>query len=74
MQFHTRKMIAPIIITIVMVLYYVVYFGLLISLLDGFWRIALGVIPFAFSAVMVKVCIERIDEIKKGEDDDISQY
>ncbi len=74
MQSHKKKMIAPIVITVVMVLYYVVYFGLLISLLDGFWRIALGVIPFALSAVSVKVCIERINEIKKGEEDDISQY
>ena len=74
MQPHKKKMIAPIIITVLMILYYVVYFGFLISLLGGFWRIALGVIPFAFSAVTVKVCIERINEIRKGEEDDISQY
>ena len=69
-----RKMIAPIVVTIIMVLYYVVYFGFLIALLDGVWKYALGLVPLAFSAVMVKVCIERIKEIKKGEEDDISQY
>ena len=67
-------MIAPIVVSIIIILYYVVYFGLLIALLDGVWKYALGIIPLALSAVMVKVCIERINEIKKGEEDDISQY
>ena len=69
-----KKLIAPIVVTILMVLYYVVYFGFLISLLEGVWKYALGIIPLAFSAVMVKVCIERINEIKKGEEDDLSKY
>ena len=67
-------MIAPIVVSIIIILYYVVYFGLLITLLDGVWKYALGIIPLALSAVMVKVCIERINEIKKGEEDDISKY
>ncbi len=74
MKSYQRKIIAPVIVSIIMILYYVVYFGFLISLLGGFWKVALGVIPLAFSAVMVKVCIERIREIKKGEEDDLSQY
>jgi hypothetical protein len=57
-----------------MILYYVAYFGFLISLLEGVWKYALGMIPLAFSGVMLYVCIERIHEIKKGEEDDISQY
>ena len=69
-----KKLIAPIIVTILMVLYYVVYFGFLILLIEGVWKYALGIIPLAFSAVMIKVCIERIKEIKKGEEDDISKY
>jgi len=67
-------MIAPIVISIIMILYYVVYFGFLITLLEGVWKYALGIIPIAFSVVTVKVCIERIHEIKKGEEDDISKY
>ena len=74
MKSHKRKMVAPIVVAILMILYFVVYFGFLISLLNGIWEIALGVIPLALSAVMIKVCIERIREIKKGEEDDISQY
>ena len=71
---NKKKMVAPIVVTVIMVLYYVVYFGVLITLLDGVWKFALGLLPLALSAVMVKVCIERIQEIKKGEEDDLSKY
>ena len=74
MKSHKRKILAPIIISVIIVLYYVVYFGILIALIDGFWKWLLGIIPLAFSAVMLKVCIERINEIKKGEEDDLSKY
>ncbi len=67
-------MIAPIVVSVIMILYYVVYFGFLIALLDGIWKYALGIIPLILAAVTVKVCIERIREIKKGEEDDISKY
>ena len=74
MNTHKKKMIAPIIITIIMVSYYVVYFSLLATLLEGVWKYTLGILPLFFSAVMVYVCIERIKEIKKGEEDDLSKY
>ena len=69
-----KKMSAPIIISVIVVLYWVVYFGILITLLDGIWKIVLGIVLLALIAVMVKVCIERIQEILKGEEDDISKY
>ena len=71
---HKKKMIAPIIITVIMALYYVLYFGLLICALEGIWTIAFGVVPLAFFGVNIYVCVERINEIKKGEEDDISKY
>ena len=74
MKKHNKKLIAPIIVSAIMVLYYVVYFGILIAVLDGIWKWFLGIIPLAFSAVMLKVCIERIKKIKKGEEDDLSKY
>ena len=74
MRSDKKKMIAPIIVTVIMVLYYVVYFGFLMSLLPGIWKYALGIVPLGLSAVMVKVCIERLNEIRKGEEDDISKY
>ena len=74
MNNNIKKMTAKIIIKIIVVLYYLFYFGFLITLIEGIWKYLLGIIPILFSIVMIKVCIERINEIKKGEEDDISKY
>ena len=74
MKAKKKKMVAPITVTIIMVLYYIAYFGLLIWALDGIWKYVLGIIPIALSAVMIAVCVERIKEIKEGEEDDLSKY
>ena len=74
MKSHRRKMIAPIVVTVIMIIYYIVYFCFLITYLDGIWKYILGIFPVAMSAVMIMVCAERIKEIKKGEEDDISKY
>ena len=74
MNVHKKKMVVPIVATVLLVAYYVAYFGFLISLLEGIWRYLLGILPLAFSGVMIYVCIERIKEIKEGEEDDLSQY
>ena len=71
---HRKKMLPPIVVSVIIILNYVVYFGILITLLDGISKYVLGIIPIIFSAVMLKVCIERIKEIKEGEEDDISKY
>ena len=71
---HKKKIIAPIIITAILILYYITYFGFLISLLNGIWKYVLGIIPLVLSGIMIYVCIERINEIQKGEEDDISKY
>ena len=74
MDSNKKKMVAPIVVTVLMIAYYIIYFGFLITLVSGIWTYALGIIPLVFSIVMVKVCIERIKEIKKGEENDLSQY
>lgn len=72
---YGKKMIAPIIVTVLVVLYFVFYFSVLIFLIDILWiRIALLVFPVALSAVMIYVCVERMKEIRSGEEDDLSQY
>ncbi|MBE6746293.1 MAG: hypothetical protein E7558_02425 [Ruminococcaceae bacterium] len=71
---HNKKIIAPVIVTLIMVIYYAVYFGFLVSLLEGIWKYVLGIFPLVFSVVTVAVCIERINEIKEGEEDDLSKY
>lgn len=74
MNSHKKEMIAPVIVTCVVVLYYVAYFGLLITVLEGLWKVLFGIFPVVLAIVMIKVCLERIEEIKGGEDDDLSQY
>ena len=68
------KMIAPIVITVIMIIYFAVYFGVLIWLVPGLWKIVLGILPLAFAAAMIYTCIDRIKEIRSEDNDDISKY
>ena len=74
MNNNKKKMTAPIVITVILILYYAVYFGVLIALIDGVFKYLLGIIPLVFALLLIKVCLERINEIKKGEEDDIGKY
>ena len=74
MNSKKKQLIAPIVVTVLMIAYYAIYFGVLISLTEGVWKYVLGIIPLIFSGLTLAVCIERIKEIKKGEEDDISKY
>ena len=69
-----KKMIAPIIITIILLIYYAIYFFAIAYAVDGILRLALGIIPVLLGIVSVYVCIQRIEEIKGGEEDDLSKY
>jgi len=74
MNNHKQKMKAPIVITVIIILYYVIYFGVMIALVDGALKYLLGIIPLIVTLLLIKVCVERINEIKKGEEDDIGKY
>ena len=74
MNNHAKKMIAPIVITVLLVAYYAVYFGLLTHMLSGAVRWLLGLIPLGLAAASVGVCIQRIKEIRSGEEDDLGKY
>ena len=70
-----KKMIAPIVITVLFVAYYIFYFGLIITLIDMVLvNVLFGIIPFALALVMIYVCLQRIKEIRSGEEDDLSKY
>ena len=72
---HRKKMTAPVVITVIVVLYYLLFFGMLLTVLEStLLKLLLGVIPALLAATMIGVCIERIKEIKGGEEDDLSQY
>ncbi|MCI7062461.1 MAG: hypothetical protein MR965_09755 [Lachnospiraceae bacterium] len=74
MDQHQKKKIAPIVITLLVILYYLFYFCLIISVVPMIFKILLAVIPAALGGAMVYVCIERIKEIDGGEEDDLSKY
>lgn len=75
MSDHSKKMIAPIVVTCVLIAYYGLYFGVLIALIDvAAVRILLGVVPAVMSILIIFVCIQRIKEIRSGEEDDLSKY
>ncbi len=71
---HKKKMIAPVVITTLAIAYYVGYFVLLMEMLDGILRVLAGIIPIALIGIMLYVCKQRIEEIRSGEEDDLSQY
>ena len=75
MSEHEKKLIAPIIITTVVVLY-LLFFILLVLLTGMPWYITLilAAIPGGLSGVAVAMLLERINEIRSGEEDDLSQY
>ncbi len=75
MSEHGKKKIAPIVITCIMILYYVIYFGVLIVVLpNAFVKILLAIIPLALGLTSIYVCVERLNEIDGGEEDDLSKY
>jgi hypothetical protein len=76
---HFKKILAPALIIGVIVLYYALM-GLLVALdllpfnLPGAIKAALVVLPLAVIGMGVYVLVERIKEIRSGEEDDLSQY
>ena len=68
--------IAPIVVAVLVVLYFIFY-GYMATVIDGMpfvARIVFMVIPVVMIIVMIYTLIERIKEIKKGENDDLGKY
>ena len=73
---YWKKMAAPIIIASIMIAYYIgiaVFLTIVPGVPVGF-RIIMIVVPLILAAVMLGVLISRINEIRGGEEDDLSQY
>ncbi len=73
---HWKKMIAPIVVALVITLYYIgiAVFFVKIPGIPTLINVLMVVIPLALAVVMTGVLISRIKEIKGGEEDDLSQY
>lgn len=69
-------MIAPVVIVALISIYYIAI-GVIFAYMNGvpmLEKIIALVVPALLSGVAITVLIQRIKEIKKGEDDDLSKY
>ena len=74
-KLKTKKMIAPIIITILLLIY-IGFFVWVWSIIPvPTWLKLVGIaIPLTFMVISIFVLVERIKEIRSGEEDDLSKY
>ncbi len=72
---HVKKMAAPIVIAVLLVLYYVGFFVVCMWIpVPVVLKFLLGLVPLLLAGVSIYVLVERILEIRSGEEDDLSQY
>ena len=72
---HRKKMIAPVIITIVFLLYLLVYLVMLVREASTEPLVILMGIPLVLLGIgSVYSLFSRIKEIRSGEEDDLSNY
>jgi len=77
MKKHTKKVIAPIVITVLVISYFIFYMWIGWSSNDEIpiiLKILLLVVPAGFIGLITYMLFERIKEIKGGEEDDLSKY
>lgn len=75
MDRHTKKMIAPIIIIAILIAYYAGFFILCMSIpIPSALKLLFGLVPLLLIGVSIYVLVERIKEIRSGEEDDLSKY
>lgn len=73
---HWQKMAAPIVIASIIIVYYIgiAVFFMAVPGIPAAVKILMIVVPLILAAVMIGVLINRIKEIRGGEEDDLSQY
>jgi hypothetical protein len=79
MNIHKKKLIAPVVITALIVFFISIQFWTTVKVFNNIdWHIAIKITaliaPLAIAIALIAVLIERIKEIKKGEDDDLGKY
>lgn len=75
MDKHGKKMVAPVVITVLLVIYYIAFFLVCLFMPLALWiKLLFGLVPLLLAGVCIYVLRERINEIRSGEEDDLSQY
>ena len=75
MEKKKKKMIAPIVIASLFILYYIGFFVLCMFIpIAPLPKLLLGIVPLLLAGVCIYVLAERIKEIRSGEEDDLSNY
>ncbi len=70
-----KKYIAPIVVAVIMLLYYLAFFcGVLFVKVPQWFRLLLLLVPLLLGSVVIYVLLQRIEEIKGGEEDEASKY
>lgn len=70
-----KKKIAPIIAAAIMTLYLLLYVFIIAARVEFFLlKALLLIVPLWLIYTMAQMLLERLDEIEKGEDDDIGNY
>ena len=70
-----KKLIAPIIIFILLLAYsFAILIPILRSPISVGVKVGIGLLGVVFLFAFVTVLVQRIQEIRKGEEDDFSQY
>ncbi len=76
MKPHAKSSIAPVVITVISVLYYIGFAMacILIKQMPLLVKLLFGGVPLVLAGVAIYVLVERIKEIRSGEEDDLSKY
>ncbi|MDR0443150.1 MAG: hypothetical protein LBH44_07080 [Treponema sp.] len=72
---HGKKIIAPVVVVLCLTLYNLIIWVIFLRIGLPKMVIFLGVsIPIVINIILIKVLIDRVKEIRKGEEDDLGKY
>ena len=76
MKKHGKKMIAPAIVTLVILAYFagIIAAFTLIPGIPAVVKALMILVPLSLAGTMIGVFISRMKEIRSGEEDDLSKY
>ncbi|PKL26119.1 MAG: hypothetical protein CVV47_03025 [Spirochaetae bacterium HGW-Spirochaetae-3] len=75
MNMHARKMIAPVIIALALVGYYSLVATMMLRFALASWiKVSILAASGLVSLLVIWVLLDRIKEIRKGEEDDLGKY